>query len=125
MTWNRWRHVVAVAGVMALAAAVPGSVIPITAATPAAAPTFGNPTISGVQGTGFEQDLRIDRSGRRSIGAGANRASGAPQFINEFDADSELCRAALPVLVLNSRRCVHLRKEGSRLSGQASSVALA
>ena len=40
----------------------------------------------------------IDRSWRRSISAGANRASGAFQFINEFDADSELCRAAHPVL---------------------------
>jgi hypothetical protein len=40
----------------------------------------------------------IDRSWRRSISAGANRASDAFQFINEFDADSELRRAARPVL---------------------------
>ena len=40
----------------------------------------------------------IDRSWRRSISAGATRASGAFQFINEFDADSELARAARPVL---------------------------
>jgi transcriptional regulator of acetoin/glycerol metabolism len=40
----------------------------------------------------------IDRSWRRSISTGANRASGAFQFINEFDTDSELCRAAHPVL---------------------------
>lgn len=40
----------------------------------------------------------IDRSWRRSISAGANRASGAFHFINEFDTDSELCRAARPVL---------------------------
>jgi hypothetical protein len=33
------------------------------AATPAP-PTFGNPTISGIQGFGFEQDLRLDTHGR-------------------------------------------------------------
>ena len=27
-------------------------------------PTFGNPTISGIQGTGFEQNVRLDRDGR-------------------------------------------------------------
>src|SRR6195256_5203012 len=27
-------------------------------------PTFGNPTISGIQGFGFEQDLRLDTHGR-------------------------------------------------------------
>lgn len=40
----------------------------------------------------------IDRSWRRSISAGATRATGAFHFVNEFDADSELCRAAQPVL---------------------------
>jgi transcriptional regulator of acetoin/glycerol metabolism len=40
----------------------------------------------------------IDRSWRRSISAGASRAAGAFPFINEFDADSELCHAAIPVL---------------------------
>ena len=40
----------------------------------------------------------IDRSWRRSISAGANRAPGAFQCVNEFDADSKLCRAANPVL---------------------------
>src|SRR6202035_4526897 len=33
------------------------------AATPAP-PTFRNPTISGIQGFGFEQDLRLDTHGR-------------------------------------------------------------
>jgi hypothetical protein len=55
---------VALAGGLAMAAALPGAWIPIAAAAASATPTFGNPTISGVQGTGFEQDLRIDRSGR-------------------------------------------------------------
>lgn len=36
---------------------------PVTAAT-GPVPTFGNPTISGIQGYGVEQDLRIDRHGR-------------------------------------------------------------
>jgi transcriptional regulator of acetoin/glycerol metabolism len=40
----------------------------------------------------------IDRSWRRSISAGAARASGEFRFVNEFDADSELARAAHPVL---------------------------
>ncbi|MHB8687164.1 MAG: hypothetical protein ACYDB4_08210 [Candidatus Dormibacteraceae bacterium] len=47
-----------------MAAAIPGSMVPSAAAAASAVPAFGNPTISGVQGTGFEQDLRIDRSGR-------------------------------------------------------------
>jgi hypothetical protein len=43
--------------------------LPATAARPAvaagtAAPTFGNPTISGIQAFGFEQDLRLDTHGR-------------------------------------------------------------
>jgi hypothetical protein len=43
--------------------------VPITGAYPVAAaaptlPTFGNPTISGIQGFGFEQDLRLDTHGR-------------------------------------------------------------
>ena len=61
---SRWRRCLALAGGVAMAAALPGAWIPITAVAAAAAPTFGNPTISGVQGTGFEQDLRIDRHGR-------------------------------------------------------------
>lgn len=40
----------------------------------------------------------IDRSWRRSIGAGAGHASGTFDFVNAYDADSELCRAAGPVL---------------------------
>lgn len=40
----------------------------------------------------------IDRSWRRSISAGAQREPGALHFTNEYDTDSELCRAAHPVL---------------------------
>lgn len=40
----------------------------------------------------------IDRSWRRSISAGATRTTSAFQFVNEFDEDSELSRAARPVL---------------------------
>lgn len=39
----------------------------------------------------------IDRSWRRSIGVGAS-PSGALRYVNEFDRDSELSRAARPVL---------------------------
>lgn len=43
--------------------------LPSVSAPPALAaapplPTFGNPTISGIQGFGFEQDLRLDTHGR-------------------------------------------------------------
>ena len=40
----------------------------------------------------------IDRSWRRSISVGATRTTGAFQFVNEYDADSELSRAGRPVL---------------------------
>ncbi|MBS2937962.1 GAF domain-containing protein [Nocardioides sp. J2M5] len=40
----------------------------------------------------------IDRSWRRSISAGATHTTGAFQFVNEYDEDSELSRAARPVL---------------------------
>ncbi|MET0468386.1 MAG: helix-turn-helix domain-containing protein [Aeromicrobium sp.] len=40
----------------------------------------------------------IDRSWRRSISAGATQTIGSFTFINEFDTDSELRRAATPVL---------------------------
>jgi transcriptional regulator of acetoin/glycerol metabolism len=40
----------------------------------------------------------IDRSWRRSISAGATRATGAFHYVNAFDTDSELLRAAHPVL---------------------------
>ena len=78
---SRWRRCVALAGGLAVAAALPGAWIPITAAAAAATPTFGNPTISGVQGTGFEQDLRIDRSGRVYTSAPGSLSSGT-SFIN-------------------------------------------
>ncbi|MEU6559394.1 sigma-54-dependent Fis family transcriptional regulator [Nocardia nova] len=41
---------------------------------------------------------QIDRSWRRSISVGATRATNAFQFVNEFDNESELSRAARPVL---------------------------
>jgi transcriptional regulator of acetoin/glycerol metabolism len=40
----------------------------------------------------------IDRSWRRSVSAGATREPGSFHYVNEFDADSELRRAARPVL---------------------------
>ncbi|WP_259315332.1 sigma-54-dependent Fis family transcriptional regulator [Capillimicrobium parvum] len=40
----------------------------------------------------------IDRSWRRSITAGATRKPGSFHYVNEFDADSELSRAARPIL---------------------------
>src|SRR4051812_31011764 len=40
----------------------------------------------------------IDRSWRRSVSAGATREAGSFHYVNEFDVDSELRRAARPVL---------------------------
>jgi hypothetical protein len=52
-----------IAGLTALLLLPSLSVRPaLTAAPPL--PTFGNPTISGIQGFGFEQDLRLDTPGR-------------------------------------------------------------
>ncbi|HEV3460783.1 MAG TPA: hypothetical protein VG413_01955 [Candidatus Dormibacteraeota bacterium] len=53
----------AIAGVTALLLVPSVSVRPASAAAPPL-PTFGNPTISGIQGFGFEQDLRLDTHGR-------------------------------------------------------------
>lgn len=43
-------------------------------------------------------DREIDRSWRRSISAGAMREPGSFRYVDEFDSDSELCRAARPIL---------------------------
>src|SRR4051812_8654327 len=37
------------------------------AAPPPGAPTFGQPTISGIQGVGFEQDLRLDPTDSKRV----------------------------------------------------------
>lgn len=86
MTWTRWRRYVAAAGGLALGAALTGATIPITAAATTAAPTFGNPTISGVQGTGFEQGLRVDRAGRVYTSAPGSLSSTISYINRSFDA---------------------------------------
>src|SRR6202022_2054489 len=53
----------AIAGLGALLMLPSGGAHPVAAAAPPL-PTFGNPTISGIQGWGFEQDLRLDTHGR-------------------------------------------------------------
>jgi hypothetical protein len=58
------RRLVGLAGGLAIAASFSAAATPTVLSAASAVPTFGNPTISGVQGTGFEQGLRIDRSGR-------------------------------------------------------------
>ena len=55
----------AVVGVIALVLALAGvGLVPAPALAQTAPPSFGNPTISGIQGFGFEQDLRLDTHGR-------------------------------------------------------------
>lgn len=49
---------------MALSVAGVRPPVAVRAASSSIAPTFGNPTISGIQGFGFEQDLRLDTHGR-------------------------------------------------------------
>src|SRR5260370_33049825 len=58
-----WIGRLAIAGLSALLLLPSGGPHPAAAAAPPL-PTFGNPTISGIQGFGFEQDLRLDTHGR-------------------------------------------------------------
>src|ERR1700736_6547409 len=58
-----WVTRLAIAGLGALLLLPTGRAQPVAAAAPSL-PTFGNPTISGIQGWGFEQDLRLDTHGR-------------------------------------------------------------
>jgi len=53
----------AIATLIALLSLPSRGTMPAAAATPPL-PTFGNPTISGIQAWGFEQDLRLDTHGR-------------------------------------------------------------
>lgn len=55
-------------------------------AAAAASITFGNPTISGVQGTGFEQDIRIDSTGRIYTSAPGTLSSGTSYLYRSLDA---------------------------------------
>lgn len=69
----------------------------LAAATPSAGPgsglqamaagdvTFGNPTISGIQGTGFEQDIRIDSRGRIYTSAPGTLSSGTSYLYRSLD----------------------------------------
>src|SRR3989454_10273496 len=45
---------------LTLAIAFAGARAPQARAAGSSSPTFGQPTISGIQGVGFEQDLRLD-----------------------------------------------------------------
>jgi hypothetical protein len=59
------RRLTRIAAGAVLLVALPGHIdgsAQVTASSPL--PTFGNPTISGIQGYGFEQDLRLDTHGR-------------------------------------------------------------
>ena len=58
-----WAARLAMASLVALLLAPTARIQPVAAASPPP-PTFGNPTISGIQGFGFEQDLRLDTHGR-------------------------------------------------------------
>src|SRR5713226_6629673 len=58
-----WMARLAIAGLGAVLLLPSGGTRPVAAAAPPV-PTFGNPTISGIQGFGFEQDLRLDTHGR-------------------------------------------------------------
>jgi len=48
-------------------------------------PTFGNPTISGIQGYGFEQDLRLDTHGRVYTSAPGGLGSGLSYLWRSLD----------------------------------------
>jgi hypothetical protein len=79
-----WRRTLSLASGAALGAALIGGSPPaVEAAAPAI--TFGNPTISGVQGTGFEQGLRIDRSGNVYTSAPGSLSSTISYINRSFD----------------------------------------
>ncbi|MGH7764441.1 MAG: hypothetical protein ACREOM_08500 [Candidatus Dormibacteraceae bacterium] len=79
------RRLLALGGGLALVATFPAASVPIVASAATVVPTFGNPTISGVQGTGFEQDLRIDRSGRVYTSAPGSLSSSASYINRSLD----------------------------------------
>jgi hypothetical protein len=58
-----WAARLAIASLVALLLVPSARVQPVAAAA-SPPPTFGNPTISGIQGFGFEQGLRLDTHGR-------------------------------------------------------------
>ncbi|HKV87096.1 MAG TPA: hypothetical protein VJT78_03780 [Candidatus Dormibacteraeota bacterium] len=80
----RLRRLVALVGGVILVGALSGGGTPL-AASASSGPTFGNPTISGVQGTGFEQDLRIDRAGRIYTSAPGSLSSTISYVNRSFD----------------------------------------
>src|SRR5712691_4099333 len=80
------RRSVGFLGTLALLAGASGPSNGVTASAAAGLPTFGNPTISGVQGTGFEQDLRIDRRGRLYTSAPGSLSSTISYINRSFDA---------------------------------------
>jgi len=71
--------------VVLAALALPGAAtgwLPAHASGPPSSPGFGTPTISGIQGWGFEQGLSIDpRDGRRIYTTAPDSASSDQSFI--------------------------------------------
>jgi hypothetical protein len=61
------------------------AVLQLTVGAASSVPTFGNPTISGVQGTGFEQGARVDPSGRIYTSAPGSLSSTISYINRSFD----------------------------------------
>ena len=61
---NRLGRSAALLAAIAAASALVLAALQLTVAAASSVPTFGNPTINGVQGTGFEKGARVDPSGR-------------------------------------------------------------
>src|SRR5207237_10555330 len=73
-----------------------GALLPLSALQPAlgaasSVPTFGNPTISGVQGTGFEQGATVDTGGSIYTSAPGSLSSTISYINRSFD-DGQLFR---------------------------------
>lgn len=66
-------------------AALTGPPGPLAAAAATGVPGFGNPTISGVQGTGFEQGVRLDSQGRVYTSAPGSLSSTISYINRSFD----------------------------------------
>jgi hypothetical protein len=83
---NGFRRAIGVLAALAVMAIWPALAGSLAGSAASSALTFGNPTISGIQGTGFEQGLRLDGSGRVYTSAPGALSSTISYINRSFDA---------------------------------------
>ena len=82
---NRLGRPAALLGALAVGALLPLSALQPALGAASSVPTFGNPTISGVQGTGFEQGATVDPGGRIYTSAPGSLSSTISYINRSFD----------------------------------------